>query len=63
VEGSCKHGNDIRVPYNFGKFFSSCTTGDLSKRAQFNTVSYSKIYYVMKYNYVLKCLTASTAYC
>jgi hypothetical protein len=30
---------NLRVLYNFGDFFSSCTTGDFSKRAQLREVS------------------------
>jgi hypothetical protein len=30
---------NLRVPYNVGKFFSSCTTGSFPRRAQFHEVS------------------------
>jgi hypothetical protein len=30
---------NLRVPYNFGKFFNSCTTGGFSRRAQLHEVS------------------------
>jgi hypothetical protein len=30
---------NLRVPQNFGKFFSSCETGDFSGRAQLHEVS------------------------
>jgi hypothetical protein len=30
---------NLRVPWNAGKFLSSCTTGGLSRRAQFHDVS------------------------
>jgi hypothetical protein len=29
----------LRVPYNIGKFLSSCTTGGFSRRAQLHVVS------------------------
>jgi hypothetical protein len=32
---------NLRVPYNAGKFLSSCTTGGLSRRAQLHEVSYN----------------------
>jgi hypothetical protein len=31
---------NLRVPKNFGKFFSNCTTGGFSRRAQLHEVSY-----------------------
>jgi hypothetical protein len=31
---------DIRVPLNAGKFLSSCTIGDFSRKAQLHEVSY-----------------------
>jgi hypothetical protein len=31
---------NLRVPYNFGNFLSSCTTGGFSTRAQLHGVSY-----------------------
>jgi hypothetical protein len=31
---------DLWVPYNIGKFLSSCTTGGFSSRAQLHEVSY-----------------------
>jgi hypothetical protein len=31
---------NLRVPYNAGKFLSSCTTGGFSRRCQLRTVSY-----------------------
>jgi hypothetical protein len=31
---------NLRVPLNFGKFLSSCTTGGFSKRAELHGVSY-----------------------
>jgi hypothetical protein len=30
---------NLRVPYNAGKFLSSCTTGGFSRRAQLHEVS------------------------
>jgi hypothetical protein len=30
---------NLRVPYNFGKFFSSCATGGFSSRTQLHGVS------------------------
>jgi hypothetical protein len=30
---------NLRVPYNVGKFLSSCTTGGFSRRAQLHEVS------------------------
>jgi hypothetical protein len=30
---------NLRVPYNIGKFFSSCATGGFSRRAQLHGVS------------------------
>jgi hypothetical protein len=30
---------NLRVPYNFGKFLSSCTTGGFSRRTQLHEVS------------------------
>jgi hypothetical protein len=30
---------NLRVPYNIGKFMSSCTTGGLSRRAQLHAVT------------------------
>jgi hypothetical protein len=30
---------NLRVPYNAGKFLSSCVTGGFSRRAQFHEVS------------------------
>jgi hypothetical protein len=30
---------NLRVPYNFGKFLSSCTTGGFSRRAQHHEVN------------------------
>jgi hypothetical protein len=30
---------NLRVPSNFGKFLSSCTTGSFSRRAQLHGVS------------------------
>jgi hypothetical protein len=40
VEGSSEHGMNLRVPLNAGKFLSSCTTGDFSRRVQLHEVSY-----------------------
>jgi hypothetical protein len=31
---------NLHVPYNAGKFLSSCATGDFSRRAQLYRVSY-----------------------
>jgi hypothetical protein len=31
---------NLRVPYNAGKFLSSCTIGDFSRRAQLHEVSF-----------------------
>jgi hypothetical protein len=35
---------NLRVPYNIGKFLSSCTTGGFSKRAQHHGVSVERLY-------------------
>jgi hypothetical protein len=32
---------NLRVPYNVGKFLSSCTTGGFSRRTQLYAVSFS----------------------
>jgi hypothetical protein len=37
---------NLRVPYNVGKFLSSCTTGSFSRRAQLNEVSQHSIFSV-----------------
>jgi hypothetical protein len=39
VEDSCEHGNDPSGSKNVGKFLSSCTTGNFSRRAQLHGVS------------------------
>jgi hypothetical protein len=38
VEGLVNEVMKLRVPLNFGKFLSSCTTGGLSTRAQLHEV-------------------------
>jgi hypothetical protein len=34
---------NLRVPYNFGKFLSSCTTGGYSRRSRLHGVSFSNV--------------------
>jgi hypothetical protein len=36
AQGSCEHNNELWVPRNAGKFLSSCTTGSVSRKAQFH---------------------------
>jgi hypothetical protein len=38
---------NLLVQLNAGKFLSSCTIGDFSRRAQLHEVSYSGIFYYM----------------
>jgi hypothetical protein len=38
VEGSCKHSNEPWGSIHVGKFLSSCSSGDFSRRAQLNEV-------------------------
>jgi hypothetical protein len=40
VEGSCEHGNEPSGSINSGKFLSSSTTGDFSRRARLHDVSH-----------------------
>jgi hypothetical protein len=44
VEGSCEHGNELSGSINAGSFLSSCTTGGLSRRAQFPGFTYLPIW-------------------
>jgi hypothetical protein len=37
---SCELGNIVQVPQNVGKFLSSRSTGDFSRRTQLHAVSY-----------------------
>jgi hypothetical protein len=43
VEGSCEHGNETSGSIKAGKFLSSCTIGDLSRRAQLHGVRFSQL--------------------
>jgi hypothetical protein len=45
---------NFRVPYNFGKFLSSCATGGFSRKAQLHGVS--KLGYIDLFPIVLKIL-------
>jgi hypothetical protein len=43
VEGSCEHGNESSGYIKCWKVLSSCTTGDISRRAQLQGVSYLEV--------------------
>jgi hypothetical protein len=39
VEGSCEYGNELLGSIKCGKLLSSCTNGDLLRRAEIHGVS------------------------